>query len=50
MLSRIKNRSKEDAADQIMWTAEKTMNEMNNAWREGLLNKLINSTNIFRKN
>ena len=33
----IKNRTKEDAADQIMWTAEKTMNEMNNAWREGLL-------------
>ena len=33
----IKDRSKEDAADQIMWNSEKSMNEMNNLWREGLL-------------
>lgn len=33
----IKDRSKEDAADQIMWNSEKAMNEMNNLWREGLL-------------
>lgn len=33
----IKNNSKEDVVEQIMWASEKTMNEMNNLWREGLL-------------
>ena len=33
----VKDKTKEDAAAQITWTAEKTMNEMNNRWREGLL-------------
>lgn len=33
----IKDKSKQDVVDQIMWVSEKTMNEMNNLWREGLL-------------
>lgn len=33
----IKDKSKESAAEQIAWTSQKTMNEMNNLWREGLL-------------
>lgn len=35
----VKNKSKQDAADVIEWQAEKTMNEANNLWQQGIVDK-----------
>lgn len=42
----IKGKSKEDAADLIMWQSQKIMNEANNEWQQGVVDKATMTTRM----